>query len=154
MDDKYITQDGLKKLKEELEYLVTVRRSEISNDLSEALEMGDLKENAAYHDARERQAFAEGRILELEDLLKTAVVIDNSHVNKKTISIGATIVIEYEGNKKKFVIVGANESNPSEGKISNESPLGKAFIGKKVNDVVEVTVPKGVIKYKVLEIKY
>lgn len=150
-DKHYISAEGLQKIKEELARLKQIERPEIIQKIVEAKSFGDLSENAAYSDARERQAFIEGRIFELEDLLKKAVVIE-----KKTgdaAHIGSTVKTEGNGKIKEYKIVGPKEADPLRGFISNESPLGRAFLGHKVGDTVNVETPAGKNVYKILEIK-
>lgn len=153
MDDKtiYLTEEGLTKLKNELNYLKTTKRKEIAGRIASAKELGDLSENAEYSAAKEDQSLMESRVLELEEQLRHVEII----VKPKTTSIvliGSSIVVESDKKEFTFEIVGSNEANPSSGKISNESPLGKSFLGKKVGDEVEVTVPKGKVTYTVKKI--
>lgn len=149
----YITKEGLEKLQKELHELKTVRRKEVIERIQTAKELGDLSENAEYSDAKEEQSFIEGRILELENFIRKAIIIDST--NKGTVVLGSTIAVECEGenNKREYTIVGSNEANPNIGRISNESPLGKAFLGKKLNETVEVIIPKGIIICKIIGIK-
>ena len=155
MPDKtnYLTSEGRQKLKDELDYLKKTKRSEIAIRIKEAKELGDLSENAEYADAREEQSFVEGRILELEEILKNARVIDPKNSAPGTVDIGDTIVIKRNEKKFEYTIVGSNEASPSEGRISNESPLGKSFLGKKKGDKVEVKAPKGIVIYEIIQIK-
>ena len=155
MPDKtnYLTSEGQQKLKDELDYLKKTKRSEIAIRIKEAKELGDLSENAEYADAREEQSFVEGRILELEEILKNARVIDPKNSAPGTVDIGDTIVIKRNEKKFEYTIVGSNEASPSEGRISNESPLGKSFLGKKKGDKVEVKAPKGIVIYEIIQIK-
>ena len=155
MPDKtnYLTSEGRQKLKDELDYLKKTKRSEIAIRIKEAKELGDLSENAEYADAREEQSFVEGRILELEEILKNARVIDPKNSAPGTVDIGDTIVIKRNEEKFEYTIVGSNEASPSEGRISNESPLGKSFLGKKKGDKVEVKAPKGIVIYEIIQIK-
>lgn len=153
--EKYLTPEGLKKLEEELEHLKTVKRREIADSLERAIAFGDLSENAEYSEAKESQAFVEGRILELEILLKDAKAV---FVNPKKdwAQIGSIVLASATENKndaEEFKIVGAEEASPLEGKVSINSPLGKAFLNKLKGSVVEVDTPGGKIKYKILEIK-
>lgn len=141
----YLTPEGLEKLKKELEESKTIKRKEIASKIQAAIEMGDLSENAAYHDAKDEQAFLEGRIREIENILNNAEVIDESQKKKDEVIIGSKVVIECEGKKMEYVIVGSNEANPLEGKISNESPIGQALLGKKKKEKVQIAVPKGVM---------
>lgn len=148
---KYISQEGLEQQKKELEILKE-KRQEIAKRLEEAKALGDLSENHEYLSAREVQAFNEGKIQELEQFLRDAVVINN-HKKSSVVQIGQTIEVKANGKKLTFTIVGSEEANPSLGKISNESPLGEAFLGKKVDETVEVETPGGRVKYKILFLK-
>lgn len=149
---KFVTEEGLKKIKDELENRKVAIRQEIANAIKEAKEQGDLSENAEYSEAKRQQAENEARIAELEFMLKESVVVAH---NKKTDSIqmGSTAVVDLNGSKMEFKIVGSNEASPAEMKISNESPLGKGFIGKKKGDEVEISTPGGKVKYKIVEVK-
>lgn len=151
---KYITTEGLEKLKKELEYLKTVKREEIRERLERAISFGDLTENAAYHEAKEAQGFLEGRILELEEIIRSAVIISNGN-RKDIVNIGSLVILQRIQDKEKleFKIVGAQEASPTEGRISNESPLGSVLLNKKKGDVVEVEAPAGKTKYKILKIE-
>ncbi|PIR87220.1 MAG: transcription elongation factor GreA [Candidatus Harrisonbacteria bacterium CG10_big_fil_rev_8_21_14_0_10_49_15] len=140
--DHYITQQKLEQLTQELEEYRTTKRQEVARRLKRAKELGDLSENSEYFEAREQQQRVEGRILELEDILRNAQIIEMTH-GAKTIQLGGTLTTSKNGNKVKFTIVGADEVNPEEGYISNESPLGQAFLGKAVGDKVTVATPGG-----------
>ena len=150
-----MTYEGVKKLEEELEYLKTVKRKEITEKIKVALGYGDLSENSEYDEAKHDQAFTEGRIIQLENMLKNAVVVDESEIPKDKVSVGSIVkVMDYEFDEEvEYTIVGSAEADPMNFKISNESPVGSALIGKKVGDVVEVAVPSGVSKFEVLEIR-
>lgn len=150
-----MTYEGVKKLEEELEYLKTVKRKEITEKIKVALGYGDLSENSEYDEAKNDQAFTEGRIIQLENMLKNAVVVDESEIPKDKVSVGSIVkVMDYEFDEEvEYTIVGSAEADPMNFKISNESPVGSALIGKKVGDVVEVAVPSGVSKFEVLEIR-
>ena len=150
-----MTYEGVKKLEEELEYLKTVKRKEITEKIKVALGYGDLSENSEYDEAKNDQAFTEGRIIQLENLLKNAVVVDESEIPKDKVSVGSIVkVMDYEFDEEvEYTIVGSAEADPMNFKISNESPVGSALIGKKVGDVVEVAVPSGVSKFEILEIR-
>ena len=150
-----MTYEGVKKLEEELEYLKTVKRKEITEKIKVALGYGDLSENSEYDEAKNDQAFTEGRIIQLENMLKNAVVVDESEIPKDKVSVGSIVkVMDYEFDEEvEYTIVGSAEADPMNFKISNESPVGSALLGKKVGDVVEVAVPSGVIKFEVLEIR-
>ena len=145
----------IKKLEEELEYLKTVRRKEITEKIKVALGYGDLSENSEYDEAKNDQAFNEGRIIQLENMLKNAVVVDESEIPTDKVSVGSIVkVMDYEFDEEvEYAIVGSAEADPMNFKISNESPVGSALLGKKVGDVVEVTVPSGVSKFEILEIR-
>ncbi|GMR19327.1 MAG: transcription elongation factor GreA [Patescibacteria group bacterium] len=147
----YLTQEGLEKLQNEFDHLVNVKRKEVAEKLQKARELGDLSENAAYTAAREEQTFMEGRIAELEDLLKKVEVAEKAKAGK--VVVGSTVRVHLDGEKQEFRIVGAPEADPAGGKISHESPLGQALIGKKVGDKVEVEAPVGNLKYHILEVK-
>ncbi len=153
MADKisYMTSEGLDKLKSELEYLKTTRRRELAQRIETAKNMGDLSENAEYHDAKDALSFVEGRVREIEDMLKNASVISSDSQGDK-VRIGTTVEVEVRGVKKTYKIVGASEANPIEGLISNESPLGSAFLGQSVGQSFEVETPGGTTTYKVLSI--
>ena len=150
-----LTYEGVKKLEEELEYLKTVKRKEITEKIKVALGYGDLSENSEYDEAKNDQAFTEGRIIQLENMLKNAVVVDESEIPKDKVSVGSIVkVMDYEFDEEvEYTIVGSAEADPMNFKISNESPVGSALLGKKVGDVVEVAVPSGVSKFEVLEIR-
>jgi len=150
-----MTYEGIKKLEEELEYLKTVKRKEITEKIKVALGYGDLSENSEYDEAKNDQAFTEGRIIQLENMLKNAVVVDENEIPKDKVSVGSIVkVMDYEFDEEvEYTIVGSAEADPMNFKISNESPVGSALIGKKVGDVVEVAVPSGVSKFEVLEIR-
>lgn len=148
----YISEEGLSDLEQELERLRTVTRREIAERIREAKSLGDLSENAEYQEAKEAQAANEGRIAELEDLIRRAVVIKKRE-GLERVWIGSTVEVKSGMKHRIFTIVGSEESDPDKGLISNESPLGKAFLGKKVNDEVEVKTPSGTIRYKILAIR-
>lgn len=147
-----LTKKKLEELKKELQILKTVKRREIAERIKRAIEQGDLTENAEYAQAKEEQAFLEGRIAEIENKIRNAEVIsDKKKFNR--IELGSTFRIKQGARELSYTLVGSFEADPSQGKISDESPIGRAFLGKKVGDVVEVNTPGGVVKYKVLEIK-
>ena len=150
-----MTYEGVKKLEEELEYLKTVKRKEITEKIKVALGYGDLSENSEYDEAKNDQAFTEGRIIQLENMLKNAVVVDESEIPKDKVSVGSIVkVMDYEFDEEvEYTIVGSAEADPMNFKISNESPVGKALLGARVGETVEVQVPDGVSKFKVLEIR-
>jgi transcription elongation factor GreA len=150
----YITPNGFVKLKDELDRLINIERKNIAARIQEAKELGDLSENAEYSTAKDEQAFLEMRIVELQGIIKNAIIINEQDHNHNEISVGSTIEFEDEvGNCKNYQLVGSHEANPSLGKISNESPIGRAFLGKKQGDLVEFKAPKGMVKFKILHIK-
>ncbi|HBH16703.1 MAG: Transcription elongation factor GreA [Parcubacteria group bacterium GW2011_GWD2_43_10] len=148
---QYLTREGLAKLKVELKQLKTVKRKEIALRIQEAKELGDLSENAEYAEAKSEQGFIEGRIIEIENTLKNAVVISEEK-SSGLVKVGSSLKVKTNDNEMTLTIVGSNEANPGNGLISNESPLGQALLGHKVGDQVEVKVPAGVVKYKILSI--
>lgn len=148
----HITKERLEELKIELDNAKRGGRNEIADRLKRAKEFGDLSENAEYSEAKESQSKLEAHIVELENIIRNAVIIKKTH-GKKTIELGATVHVEKDKKKFEYTIVGSNEANPEKGRISNESPLGTAFIGKKEGDVVEVETPRGMVTYKILEIE-
>ncbi|HEV2005683.1 MAG TPA: transcription elongation factor GreA [Candidatus Limnocylindrales bacterium] len=147
----YISKDGLEKLRKELEEMVSVRRPEIAQRIHDAKEHGDLSENAEYEDAKNEQAFVEGRIQTLEALIKNATIIDEHHTNDH-VQIGSTVKVDGPDGKQSFTIVGSTEARPTEGRISNESPVGRALLGRKSGEKVTVQVPAGDIDYKIVAI--
>lgn len=149
-----LTYEGLKKLEEELTQLKSVKRLEIAERIKQALSFGDLSENSEYDEAKNEQAQVEGRIVVLENMLKNAKVIDEDEVSTDAVSLGSKVKLYDEEFEEEIVysIVGSTEANPAQFKISNESPVGAALMGKKVGSTIEVSVPDGVIKFKVLEI--
>ena len=150
-----MTYEGVKKLEDELEYLKAVKRKEITEKIKVALGYGDLSENSEYDVAKNEQAFTEGRILQLENMLKNAEVVDESEIPTDTVSVGSIVKVkDYDFDEEvEYTIVGSAEADPMNFRISNESPVGKGLIGKKVGDVVEVNVPDGVSKFEVLDIR-
>lgn len=151
--DFFLTSDGVAKLKEELEDLVSNQRPKIAARLKEAKEYGDLSENAQWDDAKDQQAFVEGRISEIENILKHSQIIEAPKGKGGTVSLGSVVHVEVEEGEQKYHIVGSPEANPDEGKISNESPIGKALMGCKPGDEVEVEVPAGSITYKIKKVE-
>jgi transcription elongation factor GreA len=152
---KYImTYDGVKKLESELEYLKTVKRKEITEKIKVALGYGDLSENSEYDEAKNEQAFVEGKIVQLENMLKNASVIDESEISVDVVSVGCTVkVYDFDFDEEvNYTIVGSTEADPMNFKISNESPVGKALIGHRVGDEVLAVVPNGTSKFKIIEI--
>lgn len=153
-EPQYLTQEGYEKLKAELEDLINVQRPELAVKLKDAISMGDLKENADYHDAKERQAFLEGRIRQLEGLLKDATIINEGHIPAGVVAVGRTVTVQEEDfDPETFRIVGAAEANPMEGLISNESPLGQALLGRKKGEKVKVKTDAGEFTYKIKSVE-
>lgn len=148
--DILMTQEGLEKLQSELTELVKVRRPEIVSRIKIAKELGDLSENAEYTSAKEEQSFVEGRIQELEQLIKYAKVVEGAHSG--TIGIGSTVTVNVEGDDDSFEIVGPTESDPDKGRISIDSPVGQALLGHKAKDSVSVQTPDGAVTYKILKV--
>mgnify|MGYP003246468993 FL=1 len=153
MQRTLVTREGLEKMQKELDELRSTKRAEIAQRLKAAIAMGDLSENSEYDEAKNAQAFLEGRILQLEQQIRTAQVIEK--VAKDRVDVGSTVLIEdmEEHLQEKVTIVGSTESNPFEGRISNESPVGCALMGAKAGDTVEAEAPNGVLKYKVISIE-
>ena len=154
MQTSFLTSEGYQKLQEELEYLRTVKREEIANRLHEAIEGGELLDNAELEAAKNEQAFIEGSIKELEVLLATARVVDEKEIDKEVVQVGNRVTIQEEGVRgtEEYEIVGAAEADPAAGKISNESPMGKALIGKRMGDKVLIDAPAGIYTVKVLKV--
>ena len=148
----YLTLEGEQKLKAELAELTGPRREELAQRLRSAIQMGDLSENADYHKAKEDQAFLEGRIQEIEAILRSATIIEKTQSD--VVAVGSVVTIQEENfDPETYSIVGASEADPRKGRISNESPFGKALLGHKVGDVVEAEAPGGKIKLKILKIE-
>src|SRR5690554_1282370 len=149
-----LTHEGVMKLEQELNYLKTVRRRQIAERIKQAIAFGDLSENSEYDEVKNEQAFIEGRIVTLENMLRNARIIDDEDISTDSVSIGSTVRIldiEYD-EVMEYTIVGSAEADPGQNRISNESPVGRALIGQQINSVVDVHVPDGVIKLKILEI--
>lgn len=153
MDAKkiYLTKEGLEELKKEHQELTKVKRPDILERVSQARSMGDLSENAEYVAAREELSFIDGRIDELEELTKQAVLIQETH-SKGQVKLGSTVTVNIKGKKEVFTVVGEWEADPHEKKISHESPLGKALLGKKVGEKVEVEAPAGIVVYTIASV--
>lgn len=149
-----LTVTGLKKLENELEQLKSVRRREVAERIRQAIDFGDISENSEYEDAKNEQAFIEGQILTLEKMLRNAKVIDTDDVDIEEVSIGSTVRLKNQQNGKEvtFTIVGSMESDPGANKISNESPVGRALLGHRTGDVVDVQVPAGTMSYVIIDI--
>lgn len=149
----YLTKEGLSELKKEYDELVNIKRPDVLSRVSQARNMGDLAENAEYAASREELSFIDGRIDELEGLLKEAVVIrPNTRASSHLVKLGSTVTLHTKGKKEVFTVVGEWEADPKEKKISHESPLGKALIGKKVGEKVEVEAPAGQISYTIVSV--
>lgn len=150
-----LTHEGLKKLEEELEHLKSVKRREVAERIKVAIGYGDISENSEYEDAKNEQAFVEGRVITLEKMLRNARIINSDEVDINTVSIGSIVTVEdlEFGDTVEYSIVGSAESDPMANKISNESPVGKAILGKVKGTVVDVNVPAGIIQYKIVDIK-
>lgn len=151
----YMTQDGYDKLESELDYLVNVRRKEVANQIAEAKAEGDISENAGYDEAKNAQAFLEGRIRELENRIRNAQIIEDADSPANVVALGRTVVVQEIGEdmKENYTIVGSVEVDPKNGRISNESPMGKALLGKKVGDKVTVKTPNGEMQFKILKVE-
>jgi transcription elongation factor GreA len=152
MNEQIISQAGYDKLKGELNFLTSVRRKEVAERIERAKELGDLSENAEYSEAKDAQALNEGRILELTNTLKNVTVVQNENSRGK-VAMGSKITVKINGQEKQYTIVSFNEADPLDGKISNESPIGVAFLEKKKGETVEVETPRGIMKYKILKVE-
>lgn len=152
MDKYYVTKERLEELKDELERLKTKRRMEVAERLKTAKEFGDLSENSEYSEARIEQEQIETRIIGLEDLMKRVVVI-KKHEGADQVGIGSTVTVKKDDQVFRYQIVGSNETKPEEGKISNESPLGRAFLEHKVGDSVSVSTPRGEVIYQITKLE-
>lgn len=152
----FVTKDGYKQLQEELELLKTIRRKELAKRLEEAISYGDLSENSEYEEAKNEQAFVEGRILELEEKIKHAKIIATGK-HGKLVELGSVVVIQrvkpHEGELEEYTIVGSTEADPLNKRISNESPIGAALLDRKVGDIMDVKVPAGKVAYKIVKLK-
>jgi transcription elongation factor GreA len=150
----FLTPEGLEKLKAELEYLHSVRRQQVADQIHRAKELGGTVDNAEYDDAKNEQAFVEGRILTLEKMIKNATIFYEEKGSSSSVKLGSKVTVRSkDGGKEYYAIVGSAEANPAEGKISNESPVGKALMGKKIGDEVEVQTPAGSVKFKIVAIE-
>ncbi|NLC31821.1 MAG: transcription elongation factor GreA [Clostridiales bacterium] len=149
-----VSTEGMRKLEEKLQYLTTIRRAEVAEMISVARGFGDLSENAEYDEAKNEQSRLEAQIIEIENTIRTAIIIDESKVSTDRVNIGTTVRILDKETKdeEEYTIVGARESDPMSNRISNESPLGAALLGKKKGQVVKVNVPVGIIEVKIIDI--
>ena len=150
-----LTESGLKKLEEQLDYLVSVRRNEVSEQIAIARGFGDLSENAEYDEAKKEQAKVEAEITRIQATIRTATVVGDDEITTEKVSIGTIVKIKDldDDSTEEYAIVGANEADPFENKISNESPVGQGLLGAKKNQVVNITIPAGTLRYKILSIK-
>ena len=148
---QYVSADGLKKLQAELEELRTTKRQEVADRIHAAMEFGDYSENSELEQAKNDQAFLEGRIMTLEQTIKNAVMIDEKS-RHESVEFGSHVTVEAEGRKEKYVIVGSAEAAPAEGKLSNESPVGRALMGHRAGETVKMAVPAGTIEMKIVSI--
>jgi len=151
MSEQIISQEGYDKIKGELEYLTTIKRKEIAVRIERAKELGDLSENAEYSEAKDSQALNEGRVIELTNILKNVTIVQNGGSTKEIV-MSSKVLVKNHGKEKEYTIVSFNEADPLAGKISNESPLGVAFLGRKKGDLVKVETPKGIVKYRIVKI--
>ena len=151
----YLTQSGLDALQEELDYLVGERRQQIAQQIAEAKAEGDLRENAGYDEAKNAQAFVEGRIRELKVKIHNAQIIDETETPDDLVALGRSVVVRENGydDEEIYTIVGSTETDPSNGRISNESPIGKALIGRSAGDVVRVEAPAGEIEFQIVRVE-
>ncbi|MEK7460968.1 MAG: transcription elongation factor GreA [Patescibacteria group bacterium] len=147
-----LTPEGLEKLKQELEKLIKVDRAEIVARIRTAKEFGDLSENAEYEGAKNDQAFTEGRIQELEDMIRRAKVVVH-HAGDAIVGIGSDVIVTIDGDSEHYILVGANESDPATGKISIDSPIGKSLVGHKKGETVDIAVPAGKLSAKIIDVK-
>lgn len=150
-----LTVEGLKKLEEKLDYLKSVKRREVAERIKQAIEFGDISENSEYEDAKNEQAFIEGEIITLEKNLRNAKVIEEGEISTDVVTIGSTVILkdlEFD-DEIEYTIVGSTEADPTEFRISNESPVGAAILGQKIGSIIEVNVPVGVLKYEIVNIK-
>ena len=153
----YLTKEGLEKLQQYLENMKTVRRKEVAERLKQAIGFGDLSENSEYDDAKNEQAFIEGEIQRMEEMLINVVVIeDGAKVDDGTITIGSKVVIRFVGDdeEEEYKIVGTVEADPMNNRISNESPVGKAIIGHRAGDIVDIEVPTGIVQYEIVKVDH
>lgn len=152
-NETFLTPEGLQKLQDELEFLITVRRPEVAREIHDAKMDGDVSENAGYEEAKRQQAFLEGRIMTIEAILKNAVLIEPNGTNDK-VALGAKVTVVEEGlDPETYTIVGSAEANPGDGRISNESPLGRALLGHSIGDRVTFNTPGGPVEMEILQIE-
>ncbi|MDO8584438.1 MAG: transcription elongation factor GreA [bacterium] len=149
----YLSAEGLEKLRAELVDLKTIKRREVASRIESAKALGDLSENAEYHEAKGELEQVERRVYEIEDILRNYSVIEEERGVKGVVNVGSTVVVSVHGKERTYIIVGSNEANPAAGKVSNESPIGQALLGAKVGDEVNVKTPTGMVAYEILSIK-
>lgn len=150
----YLSREGLKKLQSELDHLRTVRRHDVAGQIQQSRERGGTVSNAEYEEAKNELAFTEGRILELDILINNAVIIEESRGARETVEVGATVTVQnHEGRSYQYTITGSAEADPSQGRISNVSPIGKSLLGKRIGEVTEVSIPSGKVKLEILAIE-
>ncbi len=150
----FLTREGLEKLKAELDHLQAVRRPQVAEQISRAKELGGTVDNAEYDDAKNEQAFVEGRILTLEKMIQNAVIISEEQSASGLIELGSTVVVKHkDGEKDTYTIVGSAEADPGQSKISNESPVGMELMGKRAGDKVKVETPAGIVELEIVEVK-
>lgn len=150
-----LTSEGLRKIEQKLDHLKSVRRREVAERIKQAIEYGDISENSEYEDAKNEQAFIEGEVMTLEKMLRTAKVIDEGEIGTDVVTLGSTVTLkdlEY-GEVLEYTIVGSAEADPMEHRISNESPVGEAILKQPVGSIIEVSVPAGILKYEIMDIK-
>jgi transcription elongation factor GreA len=153
MVKRILTKEGLEKLKKELDILKTIERQKIAQRIQTAKDLGDLSENAEYSEAKEQQALNETRVAEIEDTIKNSIIIENAGSKTDKVNIGSKITVSSDGKERVFVIVGSNEADPTEGKISNESPLATSFLGRKLGEKISVSTPRGKMEYLIKNIQ-
>lgn len=150
----YLSKEGLEKLRSELEHLRTVRRHDVAEQIQQSRERGGTVSNAEYEEAKNELAFTEGRILTLDNLINNALIIEENQGARETVVVGATVTVQnHEGLVYQYTITGSAEADPSQGRISNVSPIGKSLLGKRVGEVTEVSIPSGKIKLEILAIE-
>ena len=149
----YLSREGLEKLQAELEYLRTVRRHDVAEGIQQSRERGGTVSNAEYEEAKNELAFTEGRILTLDNLVNNAVIIEENQGSRETVEVGVTVTVQtQDGKTTQYKITGSAEADPSQGKISNVSPIGKSLLGKRIKEVTEISVPSGRIRLEILAI--
>lgn len=152
-EEALITQSGYEKIEEELGYLKATKRLEVAERIKVALSFGDISENAEYDEAKNEQAQLEERISKLENILRTAVIVDESKLDRDVVNIGSWVKLDFDGDIEEYTVVGSAEADPSQAKISNEAPIGKALMGRRIGEEVEVQVPSGTVSIKILEVR-